>query len=208
VVISALRADARISGCVIVEADGARVASLPVEVLKALKLEIGVELSPEQQEQMLHASAVEGARRVALRLLATRPRAIHDLKRRLRDRGHEPRAIDDSVQRLQDAGLLDDAEFARHFVRVRNPRGHGPSRLVHDLLVLGVDRRVAEQAVQQVAQAEGIDLAAAARAIAERRITQLAGLPVQRKRRRLLIYLARRGFRGHEVREMVSKLVG
>jgi regulatory protein len=208
VVISALRADTRIPGCVVIEVDGARVASLPVEVLKALKLEIGVELSPDQQEQMLHASAVEGARRVALRLLATRPRAIQDLKRRLRDRGHDPRAIDESIQALQSSGLLDDAEFARHFVRVRSPRGHGPSRLIHDLLVVGVDRRVAEQAVQHVAQAEGIDLTAAARAIAERRAAQLEGLSVQRKRRRLLIYLARRGFRGHDVREMVTELVG
>src|SRR5688572_26343933 len=157
---------------------------------------------------MLHASGVEAARRVALRLLASRPRAVQDLKRRLRDRGHDPRAIDSVVQRLETSGLLDDAEFARHFVRVRTPRGLGPSRLVHDLLTQGVDRRVAEGAVRDIEQVEGTDVAAAARALAEKRVPQLAGLPVQRRRRRLLIYLARRGFRGHEIREMVTELVG
>jgi regulatory protein len=207
VVITGLRADTRVSGSVIVEADGARIASLPAEVVRELELEVGADLSPAQQADVLHASAVEGARRVALRLLATRPRAIQDLRRRLRDRGHEPTVIKQAVERLQSSGLLDDVEFARHYVRVRSPRGLGPSRLVHDLLVVGVDRAVAEQAVRDVEQAEGIDIAAQARELAQRRATQLASLPVERRRRRLLVFLARRGFTGHEVRQMVAELI-
>jgi regulatory protein len=207
VVITGLRTDTRVPGCVIVEADGARIASLPAEVLRDLKLEVGAELPPQRQEQVLHASAVEGARRVALRLLASRPRAIQDLKRRLRDRGHETTAIGEAVERLRSSGLLDDGEYARHYVRVRSPRGHGPSRLIHDLLAAGVDRGVAELAVRDVEEAEGIDVAAAARKLAERRAGQLAGLPPAKRRRRLLTYLARRGFQGREVRDLVAELL-
>jgi regulatory protein len=196
----------RVSGSVIVEADGARIASLPAEITRELNLQVGLELSGPQQEKVLHASAVEGARRVGLRLLASRPRAVQDLRRRLRDRGHDPAAITEAVDRLQRSGLLDDGEFARHYVRVRAPRGLGPSRLIHDLMAAGVDRRVAEQAVREVGEAEGIDVTAQARKLAQRRVSQLAGLPVARRRRRLLIFLARRGFVGHEVREMVTEL--
>jgi regulatory protein len=205
--ITGLRADARVSGCVIVEADGARIASLPAEVVRELDLEVGAELSPAQEAEILHAAAVEGARRVALRLLAARPRAVQDLRRRLRDRGHAPAAINDAVQRLEESGLLDDGEYARHYIRVRSPRGLGPSRLIHDLLAAGVDRKVAEQAVRDVGQAEGIDVAAQARNLAQRRASQLSGLPVDRRRRRLLVFLARRGFTGREVREMVTELI-
>jgi regulatory protein len=205
-VITGLRADMRVSGSVIVEADGARIASLPAEIVRDLRLEVGLELTADQEAKVLHASAVEGARRVGLRLLASRPRAIQDLRRRLRDRGHDPAAITEALDRLQGTGLLDDAEFARHYVRVRSPRGLGPSRLIHDLMAAGVDRRIAEQAVRDVGQAEGIDVAAQARKLAQRRASQLAGLPVARRRRRLLIFLARRGFSGREVREMVAEL--
>jgi SOS response regulatory protein OraA/RecX len=66
---------------------------------------------------------------------------------------------------------------------------------------------VAEQAVQDVVQAEGVDVPAAARKLAERRAEQLQSLPAARRRRRILVYLARRGFSGHEVREMVSQVL-
>jgi regulatory protein len=206
VVITGLRADTRVSGCVILEADGARIASLPAEILRELSLQVGTELSESQQERILQASAAEAARRVAVRLLATRPRAIQDLRRRLRDRGHGQAAIDQAIERLTALGLLNDDEFARHYVRIRSTRGIGPSRLVHDLLAVGVDRRVAERAIEEVSAAEGIDPAGAARQLAEKRVGQLSGLPVAKRRRRLLLYLARRGFQGREVREMVTKL--
>src|SRR5712692_1387268 len=205
--VTGLRADARVPGCIVVDADGARFASLPLETVRELGLQVGLTLSVQQQEQVLSASAVEGARRVALRLLAARPRAVGDLKRRLRDRGHEASAIQGAIQRLESTGLLDDAEFARHFVRVRGPRGHGPSRLVSDLLGLGVDRKTAEQAVAEVEEAEGRDVAGMARALAEKRAGQLGMLPQQQKRRRLVAYLSRRGFRGYEVRKMVEDLL-
>lgn len=205
-VITGLRADTRVAGCVIVEADGARIASLPAEVLRDLRLELGTELTQAQQERVMHASSVEAARRVGLRLLAARPRAVQDLKRRLRDRGHAPGPISEALERLTAAGLLNDDEFSRHYARIRAPRGIGPARLVHDLMALGVDRVVAERAVNDVAQVEGMDSTETARRLAERRVGQLDGLPPAKRRRRLLLYLARRGFRGREIREMVTRL--
>jgi len=208
VIITGLRADARVAGSIIVDIDGVRVASLPPEMVRELRLEVGAELAPADHDRLVRACLVEGARRVALRLLAARPRAMEDLRRKLRERGHEPGVIAETLGRLQASGLLDDEQFAQHFVRVRATRGHGPARLVHDLLSRGVDRRVAEQAVREVSLAEGVDNAAAMRQLAEKRAVQLMSLPVPKRRRRLLIFLARRGFRGREVREMVAHLVG
>jgi regulatory protein len=192
---------------VVVEVDGIRLATLPAEDLRALSLEIGTELSPAQHEAVLRSAGLEAARRVALRLLASRPRAARDLKRRLRERGHDPKLIDEMIVRLEASGLVNDDNFARHFVRVRGPRGHGPARLVHDLLALGVERRTAEGAVADVSEAEGIDPAGIARDLAAKRAAQLGKIPAERKRRRLLNYLARRGFQGRDIREMVTKLV-
>jgi regulatory protein len=111
------------------------------------------------------------------------------------------------VGRLEDQGLLDDAAFAEHFARVRMARGHGRGRLLTDLLARGVDRRVAERAIDGVLAAEGVDELEAARELARKRIGQLGGHPREVVFRRVVAYLARRGFRGREVRELVGGLV-
>ncbi len=206
-IVSSLAPDPRRPGYLIVEVDQARYATLPLEVVGRLGLSAGAALSAEQAAGLKRAAESESAYLVASRLVAMRPHSVHELLGKLRDRGHHPRAIAEAVGRLQAAGLLDDAVYARHFVRVRAPRGHGPGRLLHDLLARGVDRLVAERAIGEVLQAEGLEAASQAKTLAERRLAQLAAVPPKQRRRRVLAYLARRGFRGREVQEMVARLI-
>jgi regulatory protein len=112
------------------------------------------------------------------------------------------------VGRLEDQGLLDDAAFAEHFARVRMARGHGRGRLLTDLLARGVDRRTAERAVDAVLDAEGVDELEVARTLAMKRIGQLTGYPRDVVFRRVVGYLARRGYRGREVGDMVAEVLG
>jgi regulatory protein len=205
--VSALRPDPRSPSCLIVEIDGGRVASLPAEIVKDLGLVPGEELATSRYEQLLAVARVESARRVGLRLLAARPQSAVEIRRKLRDRGHDADAIQAATGQLEAAGLINDTEYARHFARVRAPRGHGPSRLVHDLMGRGVDRTLAERAVAEVAQAEGGDTLERARALAERRAASLRGLKPQTARHRLLAFLARRGFRGREIGEIVKSVL-
>jgi regulatory protein len=207
VIITSLTPDPRQPGYLVVEVDRARYASLPLEAVHALGLAADLEVTGELADRLKRAADRESAYLVAARLLAMRPRSVYELLARLRERGHNPSAAAEAVGRLEAAGILDDATYARHFVRVRAPRGHGPSRLLHDLLAKGVDRRLAERAIAEVLEADGVDATAQARALAERRLSQLNGLAPQQRRRRLLAYLARRGFRGREVQELVTELL-
>jgi regulatory protein len=119
-------------------------------------------------------------------------------------RGHNPAAVDAVLDRFGDRGLLDDGEYAKHFARVRSGKGHGPGRLISDLLGKGVEKRIAEEAVRETLEAEGVDPLAQARTLAEKRALQLGDLPPDAKRRRLTAYLGRRGYQGYEVGEIVS----
>jgi regulatory protein len=205
--VTALRPDKRAPGCLVIELDGARFASLPEEQVQALELVPDGEVDNERLQRLTYLADVERSYRVAVRMLAARPRAVYEVLRRLRERGHNPSAAAEAVGRLETKGVLDDEEFARHFARVRSARGHGPSRLLTDLLARGVERRLAERAIDEVLDAEGVDPNAQARALAEKRAGQLGKLPVEVKRRRLLAYLDRRGFRGGDVLEIVTELV-
>jgi SOS response regulatory protein OraA/RecX len=65
---------------------------------------------------------------------------------------------------------------------------------------------VAEAAVRAALADEGMDPAAAVRVVAAKRARQLAGLPLAVRKRRLVAFLARRGFQGAEVRHIVEGL--
>ena len=206
--ITGLTPDKRITGNLIVEINGTRFATLPAEIVSALEVAVDLELGVELFEKLSRVADVEAAYLVAMRMLAAQPRSVNELLRRLRDRGHNPVAAAEAVGRLENKGLLDDAQFSRHFARVRLSRGHGQPRILTDLLSRGVERRMAERAIDEVADQEGVDSLEAARTVAEKRLQQLGDdLPPGKLKRRLLTYLARRGHRGWEVREMVQQIL-
>jgi SOS response regulatory protein OraA/RecX len=194
--VTGIKPHPRAPGRLVIEVDGARFATVSAEAVQVLDLEEGKRLTNEEASRLSYEADVEAAHRVAIRMLSHRPRAVHEVLRRLRERG-----------RLEEAGLLNDTEFAEHFVRVRGPKGYGPSRLLRDLLARGVERRVAEHAIDVSLEHEGVDRGNQVRELLERRAGQVRDLPAEKKRRRLLAYLDRRGFRGRDVSELVERFI-
>src|SRR5690606_31760644 len=96
--------------------------------------------------------------------------------------------------------------YAVHYIQTRAARGCGPARLRRDLLARGVDRALIDQVLATEWPADA-DATAMAAALAARRAAVLGALPRPVKRRRLLAYLARRGFAGREAAEVVAKAV-
>jgi SOS response regulatory protein OraA/RecX len=91
-------------------------------------------------------------------------------------------------------------------VQTRAARGRGPSRLIHDLLAMGVQRSLIDRAVA-AEWPEGSDRTSMPQALVSKRAAQLGTLPKQTKRRRLLAYLARRGFSGRDVSALVESVL-
>jgi regulatory protein len=181
---------------------------VPADEARRLGIARGLELDEERRSRLGYLADVEGARRVALRMLGIRPRSVQEMLRKLRQRGLNPSAVAEVVGRLEEQGLLDDRQFAEHFARVRSAQGHGRGRLLTDLLARGLDRRVAEGAIDRVLDAEGIDELAMTRALAEKRLRQLSRLPRDVRYRRVAAYLHRRGYRGTVVHEVLGALLG
>jgi len=190
----------------LVEVDRGRFASLPAAALTGLDLVVGGEIGPLVFERLHALADIEAAHRAALRAIARRAHARIDLRRRLLQKQHPAAAVDCALDRLSAAGLLNDVQFAVDYAAAKARRGRGPARLVRDLQAQGVERRVAEEAVRISLAAEGVDPAEAVRALAEKRAKQLAGLPPVVRKRRLVAFLARRGFNGGEIRAVVESL--
>ncbi len=205
--ITALRSDIRVPGYLVIEVDGARFASLPADLASEMGLRTGLALEPDALEQLTRAAELEATHQVALRLLAARPHSGFELGRKLRVKGHPSAVVRAIIERLETTGLVDDAEFARHFARVRLSRGHGPSRIRTDLMAKGVADRIAAEAIDEVLEREQVDVMRTARRLAEKRAGQLGRLPRQTKLRRLVAFLARRGYRGREITNLVTEIL-
>lgn len=195
-------------GGVRVRLDGQPFATVAVADVADLALAVGRELSEAHCRELERRSEIYAARSAALRMLAVRALPRRELTRRLHSKGHTRPAVEAAVTALLAAGLVNDAEFARHHVRTHARRRLGSRRLVADLRRLGVDEREAEAAVCEVLDGEGVDSATQLREAAQRKLKSLAGLDRAVRARRLRAFLLRRGFGIPEVRAVVAELGG
>jgi regulatory protein len=204
--ITGLEPDPRRPGAVRVLVEGRLFCTVHERATAAAALEVGAEWTAERSASAGRAADEEAAWRALLMALERRSHAAPELRRRLVRKGHPPEAADHAICRALEVGLLDDAQFARNYVESRAARGRGPARLRRDLAALGVARAHIDAAL--AAQwAEPEDALGLAGELARKRARQLAGLPLEVRRRRLLAYLARRGFTGAAVSGLVARLL-
>jgi regulatory protein len=205
--VTALDTDPRRAGTVRIDLDEQRFASVPAELVLLEGLRVGHVLDAALRARLGSAAEQEAAYRTALRALERRGFARADLARRLLRKGHARSAVEAALEQLAGIGMLDDAVFAEHYVATRSARGRGPVRLTRDLLAMGVERRVIDRALA-AHRAETGEAPEVPLALASKRAAQLGALPRAAKRRRLLAYLARRGFSGSEIGAIVKQVVG
>jgi len=191
----------------LVEIDGVPFGAVGRDRAAQLGLAPGVVLDCSAREALAEAADAEAALRTALRALARRPFARRQLGRRLRQRGHPGPAVETALEQATAMGLLDDVSFAEQYCQVKRGRGLGPARIMGDLCRLGVDDSAARRAIE-AAFPDPEDTERQMRSLAAKRAGQLGQLPAPVKRRRMLAYLARRGFRGAAAIEAVERLVG
>ena len=156
--------------------------------------------------EISRAEQLEFARRIALRLLDARSRSEAELRSRLASRGVPEDVSEELMERFREVGLLDDAAFADALTQTRvQVDRHGVTRIRAELRRRGVDEDVAAEALARVGQEEQLE---AARAFAQRRALNMAGLDSRVARRRLAGALGRRGFGGAVVSSVVDEVLG
>ncbi|MCT1433793.1 regulatory protein RecX [Dietzia maris] len=144
----------------------------------------------------LAPEALEAAN-AALRLLRYRPRSEHELRERLLDKEYAAEAVDEALGRARAWGLVDDADFAEEWVRGRRRRrGRSRGALERELRDKGVAEAHIARAVGEIDESDDRRQAAElVRGRLDRRPrAALSGPDVQGERRRLIAFLARRGY--------------
>ena len=185
--------------------DGAFRMGLSAEVVLAAGLRVGDAVDDARLAELERRDLSWQAREAALRLLAVRPRSAAELARRLRMKGYGPEIGEEVIGRLREMGMIDDAAFAGTLVRDRvRLRPQGSRRLASELRQKGVDDETARAAIRETIEGEATDEHDLARRAAEKWRTR-AGEEPERARRRLHGFLARRGFDGETIRDVIDE---
>jgi regulatory protein len=204
-VIAALEPDPRRPGAVRVSARDVTWTIAAADVA-ACGAQVGAAVDEALRDALERAADAEAAFRTAIRSIEQRSHARTDLGRKLIRKGHARPSVELALERCVALGLLDDAAFARHFVETRSARGRGPARLRRDLYAMGVSGAHVDAALAAL-QADGDQTGDQALALAAKRAVQLAGVPREARRRRLLAFLARRGYTGDAARSAVQRVL-
>ena len=134
----------------------------------------------------------ERAQQIALRSLATGPRTRHQLEETLARKGIEPEVAAQVLDRLEEVELVDDAAYADGYVRSRHDaKGVTRRAMAQELRRKGVDDQTAQEALATIDdQAEE----ERARALVDSKLRATRGMPVDKRTRRLVGMLARKGY--------------
>jgi len=142
-------------------------------------------------ETDLYTAAING--------LARRAYSVHEMRVYLERRAEDKKTVGAVMDRLKDHKYLDDARYARQFVRLRSElRKQGAFRIARDLRARGVPDRHIEAALAE--RSAESDEGAAVRARLARRLKSLRGPLDERKKASLYRSLLRAGFSSDTIR--------
>jgi regulatory protein len=164
-------------------------------------MQVGQILSDEKIAQLKASDELEVAYQHAIKFMNYRPRTESEIRQNLLKHAVPEIILEEVVQRLHHAGLLDDRRFADAWVENRadlHPRSR--RALAYELKQRGVDQQVIQKSLEQV------DDDHAAYQAALRQSRKLQELDWQDFRKKMVGFLARRGF-DYETSALVVKRV-
>ncbi len=145
---------------------------------------------------------VQKAKNAAYHYLSFRARSVVEVSDKLREKDFCPEIVAAVVSDLQRQKLLDDREFARRWVEARLDRAYGSRKLAQDLRRKGVAIEVVEEVLGEYA--EMLDSGERAVDLLAKQAWRYRGLEAEKAKRRMLGFLARRGYDAESARAAVE----
>jgi regulatory protein len=143
----------------------------------------------------------DAAYRKALPFLARKPLTSAELRNALSRAGLPEESVDQAIARLRCDGYLDDRKLALHYILARTERlGHGPGRLLRELVRRGVERQVAQAAWNEAVEEHGLLEERLLQREVRRKVQRCGGELDLRNFRRVYSALLRAGFEPYAIR--------
>jgi regulatory protein len=169
-----------------------------------LGLRIGMEVDEELEKELSFDEQFTKCKSYAFDLLIRRSYSAKELSDKMKTKGFTPEAINRTLELLEKLGYVKDEKFAKEWVesRIRN-KPKGKIALEHELLAKGIDKTTVERVLEEIDDAEEVEIALN---LAKKRLKAYKNLNHITVKRRLFSYLLRRGFSSEIVSGVIRKL--
>ncbi|MGI8905408.1 MAG: regulatory protein RecX [Candidatus Sumerlaeaceae bacterium] len=168
----------------------------------------GMVFNEERHRELVVAQERLSARRRLIRNLSLRKKTAREAERYLSELKFPEHAIEYAVAVAKEHGFLNDAEYAKAYTRSQERSAKkGPRAIRQELRARGVDREIADQAVEPLTD---LDVQrASAREVGEKKALALRRKPdVQNAKLKLHEYLMRKGYDPEIALEVTRELLG
>ncbi len=190
--------------------DNGESLSVNEETLTRSGIRTGDTLDAVDIRRIQSDDALASAQTSAVNYLSYRPRSSREVRDHLTRKGFAEPIARQVVDRLVELRMIDDASFARMFLRDRLRRGRtGELLLRQELIGRGIARAIADQALRDTITPD--EQESAAMALARKKLSH-ARPPRETKaalqaRQRLYAFLLRRGFTNDIAQRTVRSLI-
>lgn len=140
----------------------------------------------------------------ARRATARQPRSEARIRRGLHRRGFAEAVVEAAISECRSRGIVDDGALARLLVDEGVRKGHAPRRIRRDLVRRGLPDHVIDRALEPASRQDPV---VRALAVARKRAAQLRDVDAETAHRRLVGYLARRGYSQAVARKAARQIV-
>lgn len=160
-------------------------------------------LSQEQINSLKELENKRAAKEKAMRLLAVRARSIKEISDRLSQAGFSKNIVNKTIKDLKKLKLLDDLEFAKMFARSRMiTKPEGRYLLHHELEQKGLsDLEIEEALAAAYEEKSEYDVAME---LAKKSKKKYIKLDLEKAKKRVTDFLARRGFHWELVNDIIE----
>lgn len=107
-------------------------------------------MNSRQEKENLKSKGLEAAKYDALKLLSYRSRTVSELANRLALKGYNDKVIKKVLAHFESLGLLDDRKWADDRMSYYLQRGYGRIGIKHALQVKGINKNMAETALESL----------------------------------------------------------
>lgn len=147
---------------------------------------------------------LQKAKDAAYNYLSYRARSVKELREKLVQKEFAEEIIEQVVDDLQRQKLLNDREFARRFVEARLGRANGSRKLAQELRRKGIETEIIDEVLGEFAAT--LDSEERAMGLLGKQAWRYRGLERDKAKRRMLGFLARRGYDAQMARSAVDKV--
>ena len=190
-------------------ADGEFIVGVSAETLLKFGIRTGDEISDEKLKVLQATEELQSAKTVALRFLSHRQRTEKEIRDKLREKEFGDEEIQKTLDQLRDLGYLNDAEFARVYIRHHLAiRPKGKVVLKQNLLLLGVAKEIIDAALEEVFSQTSQQEAALNAAQKFIKKTLKSRDDPRKAKQKLAALLTRRGFSWDVVSPTLKQVLG